>query len=141
MNNYPFRADVTKLFILVTDEDRDIGNPDIGVSDIILQMAARDVILHAFLNVTISGGATALDKDGNGYHAMSAGSFFVRPGATVTDSFENTMVPGTNENYDEPVFESSGLIFDLSHAANASRHTLISIAAILADRVADAIED
>ncbi|NEO55884.1 MAG: VWA domain-containing protein [Okeania sp. SIO3B5] len=100
LNNYTFREDAAVSFILVTDEDRDNGNPSLNSTDILagLQRGTEDtqddILLNAIINANFVNNAIGVNSEANAYIADGIGGYTTTQlpslNGVVTSSFENT---------------------------------------------------
>ena len=59
-DTYPFRSSASKIFVLITDEDRDFFDSSVSRDRIQMMLARAGVQLHAVVNVAIDGGRQSL---------------------------------------------------------------------------------
>ena len=90
---YPLRANATRLFILVTDEDRDVFNAALDFGGILAGLLAEDVTLHGIFDVTLEDGAAqtalALAFDGTAFGCRRHGRIHQRTGRRRDRWFRN----------------------------------------------------
>ena len=81
LNNYTFRQGVAVNFILVTDEDRDIGNSSLNFNNILagLQRGTEDtkddILLNAVVNANYVNNAIGVSSEANAYIADGSGGY------------------------------------------------------------------
>ncbi len=94
LNNYSFRNGAAVNFVLVTDEDRDIGNTSLNFNNILSGMQAKNALLNVVVNSPMTGSngqrAIGADANGNTFMANGQGGFTTNSGG----------VTGANYSYD-----------------------------------------
>ncbi|BAY84562.1 YD repeat protein [Calothrix parasitica NIES-267] len=118
----PLRDGAATNIILVTDEDRDIVNPDLTFESIFNQLDAQDALLNTTINALFVDGnsntALGVDSDGVAYIADGAGGFITSPGGTFDKEGPNAdpfnPVNSTKADYVDLAFDSAGAAWDLN---------------------------
>lgn len=112
-NNYNFRSQAVKNFILVTDEDRDNGNNTLTSQNILNRLQNSGTLLNAVVNASFRDGnnATALgiDSKGSAYLADGSGGFTKSAGGIAVSGFGSTVT-----DYVDVALATNGAGWDLS---------------------------
>jgi hypothetical protein len=78
-------------FVLVTDEDRDIGNSSLNFNNILSGMQAKNALLNVVVNSTMTGSngqrAIGADAHGNTFIANGQGGFTTNSGSATVSSY------------------------------------------------------
>ncbi len=112
-NNYNFRSEAVKNFILVTDEDRDNGNNALTSQNILNRLQNSGTLLNAVVDATFRdrNGTRALgiDSKGSAYLADGSGGFTKSAGGTAISGF-GTTIP----DYVDVALATNGAAWDLN---------------------------
>lgn len=116
VESYQFR-DGARLFILITDEDRDVLDSNITRADIFELLRNQGIILNAVVNEEYSGNSyrgLGIDSQANAflYDPSARSSFRIIPGSgsAIEDSAHGT----TNTDYTQLALDLNGASWDIN---------------------------
>ncbi len=114
LEEYPLRDGVSKNFILLTDEDRDISNRDLTFDSVKEKILEKGVLLNAIVNWAFECGdgreAIGMRYDGLGVVAEGNGGFSYCSGARAgTEGFITT-----ERDYVDLAIAVKGLVWDIN---------------------------
>lgn len=111
VGNFTFDPTFATNFILVTDEDRDVGTSD-TLASTLAALDSINAVLNAILNVDIDcGGTSALGilADGTGFLADGAGGFTTASNCSILSGFGTTVT-----DYVPLANMTAGAVWDLN---------------------------
>jgi len=113
-NNYTYRGNAARNFILSTDEDRDVRSGSTLTQAIILsQFLSTNTLLNAIVDATFRDGsgqqALGIDSDGNAYIEDGAGGFTVSSGGEAVSGDGTTIT-----DYVDLALQTGGAAWDLN---------------------------
>lgn len=118
LQNYTPRLDAAKFVILVTNEDRDIGDPTKTFGSTLAGLQNAGYKLQGILDVDIrdaaSNVALALDAQDNAYVDNGAGGYVVTPNGSFVGAF-GTTIP----DYADMVFATGGIVGDINQISSS----------------------
>lgn len=127
INNYSFRSDSARNFILVTDEDRDDQMSEAGLTSVTSSgLLASLTGMSALLNVVVDASfecadsttALGIDATGTGYVADGSGGYTTCAGASAVGGFGTTIA-----DYVDLALATGGAAWDLNQLRNATSLT------------------
>lgn len=91
LNNYSFRNGAAVNFVLITDEDRDIGDRSLNFNSILSGLQAKNALLNVVVNSQMTGSnrqrAIGADAHGNVFMADGRGGFTTNSGGVSNSSY------------------------------------------------------
>ena len=129
LSAYSYTPGAAINFILVTDEDRDNGNPALDFTNILSRLSASNILLNAVVDNGFESGAGAtalgINNGGTAYVADGMGGFVEAPGGTAD--------PGsTKDDYVDLALQSGGAAWDLNQL-RAGGNPALSFASAFVD--------
>lgn len=113
LSQYNLRDDAGKLFILVSDEDRDVADVGLDFTDIQSALTVADVTLHGILSVELrdqqAQRALAIDANGTAFLPDGTGNFVTGTGGIAVAGSGQTVA-----DYAQLVLDRDGLVADLA---------------------------
>ncbi|MEM6610236.1 MAG: VPLPA-CTERM sorting domain-containing protein [Pseudomonadota bacterium] len=123
LNNITYDAGAAINFILVTDEDRDNGDPSLTRSSIESALTSRNILLNAVVNNQFSSdgstNALGVDSDGNAYVADGSGSYLTDTGGVVTPTFDTT-----DDDYSNLALATGGAAWNLNQLSSGGTNAI-----------------
>ncbi len=113
LKNYFFRSDAIANMILVTDEDRDIIDPQLTYDKMLTSLIDENVMLNVVVDCGFQDGmgasALGVDASGNAYVADGLGGYTPSPGGVIVSPYYNT-----DTCYVELAWDTGGAAWDLN---------------------------
>jgi hypothetical protein len=120
LNNYSFRDDAAVNFVLITDEDRDIGANHVNFNSILNGLQSKNALLNVVVNHAMTDGngqrAIGADAQGNAFIADGSGGFTTNSNTTVSSysSFGTTKTDYVDLAWSTGNSTISGAAWDLN---------------------------
>jgi hypothetical protein len=113
LDNYYFRSDAIANMILITDEGRDIVDPQLTYDKMLTSLNDEDVMLNVVVDCGFQDGtgasALGVDANGNAYVADGLGGYTPSPGGVIVSPYYNT-----DSCYVELAWATGGAAWDLN---------------------------
>lgn len=112
LTNFAYTAGAAINFILVTDEDRDVGDSTLNYANISQRLQNAKILLNAVVSNAFSsddGTALGVDSDGEAYVADGSGGF-----STATGGMAGSGSGSTTADYVDLALATGGAAWDLN---------------------------